>query len=1275
MGDPRRMHFGKRLNLAAALVLIAAAGCATISRPRPALSAQVATDARALDAAVEAFYSAKDPAALRAAAQAARAAAPSAGKTHELEAELARLEMRDGDEFEALFAAAQDTNYDATRYALHRIEELARTDEQHGRYVGLLEELAQAHPDPRVRGAAGFVLTAHLHVAGDDAARDEAAKQLSGMLPLAVVGGWDNDQGKGFDIAYPPEKGVDLSAKYEGSLMQIGWEKNPPRDVRGETELRDFIAPDRWSAAYLASGFRTSTPGTYELRVSSSDPVKIFVDGTPIFEARELEGAFVFDQFVVPVKLEAGDHQLLIKSAHRLGDWRVLARITGERGAPADIKATEAGPTGRALAPAELVTSDEATDAAVAHFGEGTARQARFRTFHSAYTAGGNVTVRAAQAFSRAFPSSIVSRYELIAALWNNNERGRTADELVELERVGGDALPLIRKQQARFWQQEGLKARARKSLLELVKAYPERTAAARQLAELFAAEKWIEDSCRTLEAVDTRRPRTLDVKLEVAECWLSERREDLAVSAYRELLGGRPRHYGVLRRLHDALRDRGQLDDAADVARKLVAAYPEKLFPRLTLAETLRRAGRYQRAQEALVKAQAAFPNSADVRRAQAALAWRMGDEQKAVEAWQAALLRSPEDDATANRLDFVAPEQKGAWAEDIPNDERIGQALGSRQMLAQKAGADLAYLLDHEVTALRSDGSTINVVTNVVHAFNQQGRDKLTRRRLAYGGRVRVLQAFSIDANGRRSEASVRQREVLYRGLDVGSTIVLQYRADSPPSGFLPRYLSKSWSFQSVNDQRSLSEFVLWYPSGNTLNEVKVGDLVREEKRVGEEVRVSWALQNVGPVVPEPHMPNLIEVAANLNISTIPAWDTYNHWEEALLEGAFRDSPELDALAQKLAAEAKTPHEKLLKIHQFVMEEIRYQQDYESFIAGVKPHPASMVVERRYGDCKDKTVLFMTLAKKLGLTAQFATVRTRDRGQIMKGLPTQQFNHAIVYVPKQEGLAEGRFFDATADALDLEVLRDDNAGTESLVYDPNGRTHQWVQIPWQTPDHHRIQSVMALKLASDGTAQGELELHAKGKAGSSFRRVSRNPEQFKQFMQVVAGSYFTGASSEGAAPIEVKDLTKPAVLKTTFLAPNAARREGEALRLRLPTWSARDTFNLATRRHALVLGTPSQQQWRYRITLPEGMQAARMPTSGEVNTDCIKLRRTVTPTADGLSVEQDLEIRCERISATEYPAYRTQMEQMNRFLDEELVVTPATVPVVKPVKATKRR
>jgi hypothetical protein len=172
----------------------------------------------------------------------------------------------------------------------------------------------------------------------------------------------------------------------------------------------------------------------------------------------------------------------------------------------------------------------------------------------------------------------------------------------------------------------------------------------------------------------------------------------------------------------------------------------------------------------------------------------------------------------------------------------------------------------------------------------------------------------------------------------------------------------------------------------------------------------------------------------------------------------------------------------------------------------------------------------------------------------------------------------------------------------------------------------------------------------------------VSRNPEIFKQFVQVVAGAQFAGSSLSESSPVQVTDLHRPAEVRARFSAPTVARREGNTLRIRLPAdGGLKQSFSLARRRYPLVLGTPNEQHWRFEIALPEGMCAARLPSSGEVSTQCLSLKRLVSANGSGVAVEQSLISRCERISPEEYPAYRAQLEQMTRLLDEDLVLQPA--------------
>jgi transglutaminase-like putative cysteine protease len=527
-------------------------------------------------------------------------------------------------------------------------------------------------------------------------------------------------------------------------------------------------------------------------------------------------------------------------------------------------------------------------------------------------------------------------------------------------------------------------------------------------------------------------------------------------------------------------------------------------------------------------------------------------------------------------------------------------------------------------------------------------------------------VLHAFAVDEKGQRSEASSeRNRQIFFRGMQPGSTLVLQYRLDTPPKGYLARYYNETWSFQGVGDQRDESTLVLWAPLSSKLHETQVGDVEHTQEKRGELLRFTWTTKNTGPLVSEPSMPTVGELAINLSLSTVPDWKTWLSWEQALLEGVFRDSPELEQVAKVLGKGEPDAQEKLDRIHTFVMEEIRYQQDYESFIAGVKPHPASMTLERRYGDCKDKAVLFIELARKLGLDAHFALVKTRDTGPVKQDVPMQQFNHAIVYVPEQPGV-KARFFDPTAELLDVAAVRSDDVGTMSLVFDPKTNAHTWREIPFQAPESNAELTTLALSLDDKGGAKGTLTLEAVGRTGSLLRRMSKNQAVFSQVGQRIASAYLPNATTSDLRALEVESLRVPAAIRMEVAAGTFARAEGDTLRLKLPSdANPRSTFSLATRNHPLLLGTPQQQRMVLELTVPEGFEAKKLPASGTVALPCLSLSREVKQEGRVVKTTQTWRTTCERISAKEYPTYRAKLDDMVRLLDDELVFGAAKAAV----------
>jgi cellulose synthase operon protein C len=1249
------------------------AACASLAGPPIQLRAATA-NSKDLAAAADAFYGAADVAGLRSALERARVAGPETAVYHELAAQLAHLECRDTEEFEHLVSALEDQGDDAPLLHLLRLNENHWTRPEWTRAEALLDRLSAAHPNADVRALAAALLARIRHARGQPAGVDAAIAATGWRIPLAAIGTWDNDQGKGFDLPQPPETTVDLRARYEGSVVEIGWRASAPLDPFGDLDFAALMSPSRWVVAYAAGAFQVGVPGNYELRFMTTDPIKVWVDGSPVFSERQPLAA-IFDQFVIPLTLAAGPHRVLFKSGHRDGpSWRLVARLTREHGGLASgvnaLSADAANAVTATFPPSDL---DAQIDRRIGP-GPGSRRLAHSAAW-ARYLAGHSVAVSRAEAYLKEAPHALIADELLAGALWENGDLGRTADALGDLDRRAGADLDLLRVLQARFWLHQGLVQKARQALIDAVSKHPDRGRPRRELAELFEHEGWLEERCKALETLNAQAPTFPGDALALAHCDQALGYDTRALRRLEGLFDELPGNWETLDALYGGFQRLARLDEAAEVGEAFTGAFPNSPQPWLLLGDARRRLNDIDGAARAFRRALELNPDASSPYLHLARLEMQEGKQDKAIGDFRAAVLRNPADEATANRLEYLAPAAKDVWAADVPDTAQIEAAVAEGRSLKAKPGADVIWLLDHEVTQLKPDGSTSGVITEILRAVNQRGRDRLLHFSLG-DGRTRILHAYAVDPSGRRIEpSSVRSGVVLFRGLDVGSTVVLQYRRDAPPVPYLARNLAREWWFEGFGEQGVLRQWILWLPAGEKLHEAHHGELTREQSVVGDQQRVVWTKRDTLPYTQEPNSPPTVEILANVRVSTVPDWDTFLSWEDALLQDAFRESPELDQMADKLLDGAKDSAEKIARIQTYVMDEIRYQQDYENTIAGVRPHPAPTVVERRYGDCKDKAVLFITLARRAGLKVEYVLVRNRPQGAVDVDVPMQQFNHAIVYVPPQAGVPEGRFIDPTTDAQDLDSIRIDDVGTQALVYDPTTRKHEWREIPFQAPSVNRWTSTASMTLHLDGSADGEVIGEAHGLAGHLLRTAARNDDLLKQLLENGLSATLPGAHLVHYDVLEAKDVRQPARVKMTFQLSNAARLDGKQLRMKMITgWSPRTGFALDERHFPLDLGAPNETRWELKIDLPAGARVADLPSNGPVHIGCIDVERSFEQKGSAVLGHQSVTVTCPRLSPAEYRKARQTADVFLERLDEELVVSlePVT-PKTKPGHTTR--
>ena len=135
-------------------------------------------------------------------------------------------------------------------------------------------------------------------------------------------------------------------------------------------------------------------------------------------------------------------------------------------------------------------------------------------------------------------------------------------------------------------------------------------------------------------------------------------------------------------------------------------------------------------------------------------------------------------------------------------------------------------------------------------------------------------------------------------------------------------------------------------------------------------------------------------------LQLSEYQGWPEVVDWGNRLFELPASWGLSMHARVWTLTAGFATREEKANALLHFVQDEIRYLA-ISIGESSHRPSPPADVLERRFGDCKDKSLLLVALLREIGLDAQVALVHSDLTRRVRDLQPSPlSFDHAIVHV-----------------------------------------------------------------------------------------------------------------------------------------------------------------------------------------------------------------------------------------------------------------------------------
>jgi len=176
-----------------------------------------------------------------------------------------------------------------------------------------------------------------------------------------------------------------------------------------------------------------------------------------------------------------------------------------------------------------------------------------------------------------------------------------------------------------------------------------------------------------------------------------------------------------------------------------------------------------------------------------------------------------------------------------------------------------------------------------------------------------------------------------------------------------------------------------------------------------------LEWALDNVAPIDAEDERPYWHTAYPMTYVSSFSSWGEAGQHLADVYDPAQYATEEITAIAAEISAEHETKEDQLRAALDFVQRNIRYL-GIELGAGGYIPRAPELVLSRRFGDCKDVTLLLVTILEALDIKAAPLLVNINDGYGLRDTLPTiGAFDHVIVTAWLED---EQHFLDATLDA-----------------------------------------------------------------------------------------------------------------------------------------------------------------------------------------------------------------------------------------------------------------
>ena len=421
----------------------------------------------------------------------------------------------------------------------------------------------------------------------------------------------------------------------------------------------------------------------------------------------------------------------------------------------------------------------------------------------------------------------------------------------------------------------------------------------------------------------------------------------------------------------------------------------------------------------------------------------------------------------------------------------------------------------------------------------------------------------------------------------------------------------------------------------------------------RAGQKI-YRWEYTDIPQIIEEPSMPPVSEISACVGFSTFSSWQEIYEWWRDLIRLRMVSDQAIEDTVRMCMEGAETDEDKARALSGWVKQNIRYVAvGYGT--AGHQPHYASDIFKNRYGDCKDQTILLVTMLREAGVEAYPALIGTRGLFPLDKSFPELLFNHCITAIELDDKLV---FVDTTAQTTSFDTLPPSVQDRLTMVFYED--RWQLCHTPGFRAEDNAVERTMELIIQHDGAVKARRKIVTRGyiDANQRYWVMYSAPYEIKKTLQQRVISLLPTGELETYHLSDPLMLDEPMRVEFSFRGAHFLSYAGAYKIVPAMGELSGESVAVTSRQYPMLMDGPKIDSTKVSIEIPEGYTVVSLPGEIKEKNKWMQYSRIYKEKKNGLVCEEEIRYINTMVKPDEYRAFKEWIENIVIRAKEQILM-----------------